>query len=46
LAKDLIKKYDGESGIKFKTKNHEKTNKLEDINKARWIAGVLSKIVS
>lgn len=43
---DLKKQYDGKSGIKFKTKNHEKTSKIGTIGKTRWVAGVLGKIIS
>lgn len=40
---ELKNLYDGKSGIKFKTKNHEKSSKG---NEARWLVGVLGKIIS
>jgi hypothetical protein len=43
---ELKKMYDGSLGIKFKTKNHEKTEVLDISNSTRWVAGVLGKIIS
>ena len=42
---DLRKKYDGRSGgIKFKTKNHERTEDLKETIMAKWTARILSKV--
>lgn len=43
--KKLKDMYKGTSGIKFKTKNHEKLEGLDTGDTARWAVGVLSKIV-
>lgn len=42
---DLKNMYDGKSGIKFKTKNHEKSDSIDTDSRIRWMVGVLSKIM-
>lgn len=43
---DELKKIDyGSLGIKFKTKNHEKSDELDTGNAARWVVGVLGKLI-
>lgn len=42
---DIRKKYDGSSGIKFKTKNHERESELTQDNLAKWVVGILGKII-
>jgi hypothetical protein len=37
---DIKKEYDGKNGIKFKTKNHEKSGES-----ARWMVGLFGKII-
>ncbi|MDD2790281.1 MAG: hypothetical protein PHU40_06375 [Sulfurimonas sp.] len=45
MAIDGIRKmYDGNDGIKFKTKNHERDIEFTQVVLARWVAGVLGKI--
>lgn len=42
---DIRKKYDGHrGGIKFKTKNHERTQDLKETIMAKWTARILSKV--
>ena len=41
---DMKKMYGKESVVRFKTKNHERSSKLEKANVIRWVAGVLGKI--
>jgi hypothetical protein len=40
----MKKMYGKESVVRFKTKNHERSSKLEKANVIRWVAGVLGKI--
>ncbi|MBD3790520.1 MAG: hypothetical protein IE885_09225 [Campylobacterales bacterium] len=43
---DLKSMYDGKSSIKFKTKNHEKSEQIDVGVRTKWVAGVLGKIIS
>jgi len=46
MAVNDIKKLDEKKpAVKFRTKNHERTQKLEKANIIRWVAGVLGKIL-
>lgn len=40
----IRKKYDGSNGIKFKTKNHERSQDLKEVNMAKWTVKVLEKV--
>lgn len=41
---DIKNIYIGNTNIKFKTKNHERSEKLSDTNKAKWLVGLLGKM--
>jgi len=42
---NLRKKYDGNDGLKFKTKNHERNSELTHDVLAKWVVGILGKIL-